>query len=81
MNKLDPGDYSYAIVVRDYTNKTQIYYEELYKFTIDIPFIYYVGITAAIMIIGIASISIFYSIYKLKEFNNKYRESTTDLYN
>ncbi len=78
-NKMDPGDYSYAFIVRDYTNKTKIYYEESFKFLIETPIIYYITIISVFMIVGIVCISIFYTIFKLNEYNNINQRIPPDL--
>ena len=57
LNKLEPGEYSYLVITRDYTNKTSIYYDGSMKFSIPTPFTDYVLIVVSIMIIGLVGIS------------------------
>ena len=58
-DKLKPGKYSYLIILRDYANNTNIFYETSFKFTIPIPLIDYVLPISLILIIGAVGISIF----------------------
>ena len=57
LNKMEPGKYSYIVIARDFTNKTTVYYEENFSFTIPKPFTDFVLVIASIMIIGLAGIS------------------------
>ena len=57
LNKMEPGEYSYIVIARDFTNKTTVYYEENFSFTIPKPFTDFVLVIASIMIIGLAGIS------------------------
>jgi hypothetical protein len=57
VSKLEPGEYSYLVITRDYTNKTSIYYDENMKFSIATPFTDYVLIIVSIMIVGLVGIS------------------------
>ncbi|TFF90102.1 MAG: hypothetical protein EU548_04690 [Promethearchaeota archaeon] len=81
LNKLKPGEYSYAIIVRDYTNTTSIYHGSSYFFIIEIPITYYIFIVSFIFILSMTAFTIFYTIYKLKpskEHNRKIKpESPT----
>lgn len=73
LNKLKPGDYSYAIILRDYSNKTKIIYEEDYKFSVPTPLTEYILVVIFIMIIGFAGFS-FYIIYLgIKNYSYKSR--------
>jgi len=67
LNKLEPGEYSYLVITRDYTNKTSIYYEEDFSFTIPKPDIDFVLIFALIMIVGLVGISIAVIIIRMKK--------------
>jgi len=58
LNKLDPGDYSYVIVARDYANNTEIFYQNTYALTIPIPLTDYVLLVASIAIVAVAGVSI-----------------------
>jgi len=67
LNKLDPGEYDYAVVIRDFNNKTRLYYDNAFNFSIAAPLTEYVLIFTLIMIIGLAgllSLSNFISIKK-----------------
>ena len=67
LNKLDPGEYAYAVAIRDYSNKTRLYYDNAFSFSIATPLIEYVLIFTLIMLVGLAgllSISYFTSLKK-----------------
>jgi hypothetical protein len=66
LNKLDPGEYSYLIVARDYANNTKIFYETTYIISIPAPLMNYVLITVIFSIFSVAGISIFYSRKSIK---------------
>ncbi|MFX1557368.1 MAG: C25 family cysteine peptidase [Promethearchaeota archaeon] len=73
LNKLKPGEYSYIILLRDYTNKTKVIYNEDYKFSVPTPLTDYILIVAFLMIIGLAGIS-FYTIFRgIKNYSPKTR--------
>jgi len=74
LNKLKPGDYSYAFVIRDYTNTTNIYYESSYSFLIETPITYYIVIISLILILSIMAFTIYVAIYKLKKLKETNRE-------
>jgi len=57
LNKMEPGKYSYLVIVRDFTNKTTVYYEDNFNFAIPTPFTDFVLVIALIMIVGLAGIS------------------------
>lgn len=57
LNKLDPGIYSFLIVVRNYANNSIIAYETNFNFTVPKPFTDFVLVIASIMIVGLAGIS------------------------
>lgn len=80
LNKLKPGDYSYAIVVRDYINITAVYYESSYGFKVEIPFTYYFVIASLVLIISIMAFSIYYIIYNLKKLKKSNREIKSDAF-
>ena len=62
LNKLTPGDYSYAIVLRDYSNKTEVIYQEDFTFSVPTPLTEYILVVILIMIIGLVGFS-FYIVY------------------
>ena len=67
LNKLDPGDYSFAFFIRNYANNTNILYNENFKFTIPKPLMDYVLIVVLIMIISFIGISFFVILKGLKK--------------
>ncbi len=71
LNKLEPGNYSFAIILRDYINNTSIYYDLSYGFKIEIPFSFSVIIFSFILIVSMISITVFYTLIKLKNFSKK----------
>jgi hypothetical protein len=70
LGKLEPGEYSYLIITRDYTNKTSVYYEDSLKFSIALD---YVLIVVSIMIIGLIGISIVAVIIGVKRHKKNLR--------
>jgi len=74
LNKLEPGVYSYLVITRDYTNKTSIFYEEDFNFTIPKPFTDYVLIIASIMIVGLVGISIVFIVIGMKKHKKNIRK-------
>jgi len=74
LNKLKPGEYSYLVITRDYTNKTSIFYEENFNFTIPKPFTDYVLIVASIMIVGLVGISIVFIVIGMKKHKKNIRK-------
>lgn len=66
LNKLDPGEYNFAIVARNYANNSDILSSENFKFTIPESFINYVLIITLLLIIGLIGIS-FFAIFKGKQ--------------
>jgi hypothetical protein len=78
LNKLKPGDYSYAFLVRDYANATLLYIDSSFQFKIEIPMSYYIIIISLITIVGIISFSIFFTIFKLKNFNQWDRKNASN---
>jgi len=74
LNKLEPGEYSYLVITRDYTNKTSIFYEEGFNFIIPKPFIDYVLIVASIMIVGLVGISIAIIVIGMKNHKKNIRK-------
>jgi len=63
LNKLDPGDYSFAFFLRNYANNSNILYDENFKFIIPKPLMDYVLIVVLMMIISFVGIS-FFVIFK-----------------
>ncbi|MFX0056867.1 MAG: C25 family cysteine peptidase [Candidatus Hodarchaeota archaeon] len=72
-NKLKPGDYSYVIVLRDYSNKTKIIHEEDYRFSIPKPLTDYILIVVLIMVITLAGVSFYIMYLGIKENSVKFR--------
>ena len=56
---LEPGDYSYLYIIRDYLNHTDMIYNSSFKFTIPIPVTYYYIIGGIIGIVSVTLISIY----------------------
>lgn len=75
LNKLQPGEYSYLVITRDYTNKTSIFYEDNLHFSIPKPAIDYVLVVASIMIVGLIGISIAIVIIGMKSYKKNVRNS------
>jgi hypothetical protein len=80
LNKLKPGDYSYAFLVRDYANDTNLYIDSSFQFKIEIPMSYYIIIISLITIVSIVAFSIFFTIFKLKNFNQSDRKNVSNPY-
>jgi len=72
LNKLDPGEYAYAVVIRDYSNKTRLYYDNAFSFSIATPLTYYVLIFTLIMLVGLAGLLSLSSFTSLKK--NRFKE-------
>ncbi len=67
INKLEPGNYSYMIVARDYANNTDVFYNETYTFQIPKPLINYMLNISLIIIISIVAISVIFVVYGIKK--------------
>lgn len=67
INKLEPGDYSYMIVARDYANNTNIFYNGTFIFQIPTPIIKYMLTVFLIIIIGIVAVSVIFVVYGIKK--------------
>jgi hypothetical protein len=74
LNKLEPGDYSYLVIMRDYTNRTSVFYEDNLKFSIPKPVIDYVLVIASIMIVGLVGISIAVVLTGMKRYKKNSRK-------
>jgi hypothetical protein len=61
LNKLDPGEYSYLIVARDYANNTDIFYSNSYVLSIPTPLIDFVLIIIVISIFSMVGISVYFN--------------------
>jgi len=70
LNKLDPGDYSFAFFIRNYANNSNILYNESFKFTIPKPLMDYVLIVVLTMIISFVGISFFVILKGLRKQKN-----------
>jgi len=57
IDKLDPGEYSFLLVARDYASNTEILYKTSFKFTIPVPLTSYVLIIAALSSMGIVGLA------------------------
>lgn len=70
IEKLDLGDYQYAVVLRDYTNKTKLYFDSSYFFSVEIPFSL-ILVIITISLIGLVGLTIlyYYFVYKRKHPN------------
>ncbi len=68
LNKLNPGEYSYLVVVRDRANNTDIFYQNSYKIIIPRPLMDYVLFITLILIIAIAGIAVFIIPSNIKKF-------------
>lgn len=77
LNKLEPGKYSYMIVARDYTNKTKIFFEEDYNFSIKTPMMNYTLIVITMMMIGLAGVSFFIILVGFKQYYKTLRKIYT----
>ncbi|MFX1288823.1 MAG: C25 family cysteine peptidase [Promethearchaeota archaeon] len=73
LNKLEPGEYSYLVITRDYKNKTSIYYNNHMVFSIPKPITDYVLIIVSIMMIALVGISIAVVIDGVKRHNKNVR--------
>jgi len=73
LNKLEPGEYSYLVITRDYTNRTSVFYEDNLKFSLPKPIIDYVLVIASIMIVGLVGISIAVVITGMKKHKKNIR--------
>ncbi|MFX0104314.1 MAG: C25 family cysteine peptidase, partial [Candidatus Hodarchaeota archaeon] len=73
-DRLTPGEYSYIIVIRDYANNTNIYYNSSFELTIPTPIIDYVLIISVVLIIGVGGISVFVLFKELNKYSHIVRE-------
>ena len=71
INKLDPGNYRYAVLLRDYSNNTKLYYESSYHFNIEIPISMIILIIISIAVVGLVGLTILYHYIKLKTRRNE----------
>jgi len=71
INKLDSGDYQYAILLRDYNNQTKLYYENSYFFSVEFPVSMIILIIIAVSLVGLVGLTIlyYYLVYKRKRTN------------
>lgn len=75
LNKLEPGEYSYLVITRDYVNKTSIFYEGNLNFSIPKLITDFVLVVASIMIIGLVGISVVAVIVGMK----RHKRNVTNL--
>jgi len=76
LSKLEPGEYSYLVITRDYTNKTSIYYEDSLEFLIPNTVTDYVLLIISIMVLGLVGVSIAVVIVGLKRHKKNVRNLT-----
>ncbi len=74
LNKMEPGEYSYLVIARDFTNNTTVHYEHNFSFTIPKPFTDFVLVIASIMIVGLAGISSTIIIVGIRRYKNDRRK-------
>lgn len=75
IEKLDPGEYSFLIIGRDWANNYGILDEDDFEIIIGTPIMDYVLIVASITIIGVAAISILVGFMEM----NKFKRTTEKL--
>jgi hypothetical protein len=73
LNKLKPGDYSYMIILRDYSNKTNIIFEENFKFTVPAAITDYILIIVFLMIVGLIGFCFYIVFLGIKNYSTKSR--------
>jgi hypothetical protein len=71
INKLDPGNYTYAVLLRDYSNNTKLYFESSYHFNIEVPISMIILIIISIAVVGLVGLTILNHIFKFKTRKNK----------
>jgi hypothetical protein len=66
LKKLDPGEYKFIIISRDYSNNIKIVFDEGFKFTVYTPFMNYILMVGFIISMSFTSISgiIIYNVLK-----------------
>ncbi|MFX1257150.1 MAG: C25 family cysteine peptidase [Promethearchaeota archaeon] len=69
LKKLDPGEYSFVIVARDWAGNTEILYKSSFKITIHEPLTFYILIIASIVIVCVASVSVYVVFKERKKFS------------
>jgi hypothetical protein len=75
LNKLEPGEYTYLVITRDYTNKTSIFYKDNLHFSIPKLITDFVLVVTSIMIIGLVGISVVVVIIGMK----RHKRNVTNL--
>ena len=75
LNKLEPGEYTYLVITRDYTNKTSIFYKDNLYFSIPKLITDFVLVVTSIMIIGLVGISVVVVIIGMK----RHKRNVTNL--
>ncbi len=73
IGKLESGDYSYFIYIRDYANNTHIFYDLNYKFSVLAPLIDYILIISIFAIIGVVGIAFFLLFIGLRKYTRAFR--------
>ena len=72
INKLDPGEYHFLIVARDWAGNYKILDDNDFQLTIQMPLMDYILIIASLMIIGVAGISVGAIYYENKKFHKRF---------
>ena len=68
-DRLTSGEYSYCIVLRDYANNTNVFYNSDFNFSVPKPMIDYIFISYSVMIVAIIGISVFSLFKGLKKYS------------
>jgi hypothetical protein len=71
IDKLDPGNYRYAVLLRDYSNNTKLYFETSYQFNIEIPISMIILIIISIVVVGLVGLIILNHFFKFRTRKNK----------
>jgi len=72
--RLTPGEYSYFIVLRDYANNTDIFYNSSFNFSIPQPIINYIAPFSLVLIIAIGGVSVVTLYTGLKKYSRIIKE-------
>ena len=69
IDKLDPGDYYFLILARDWANNVEILDDNSFKISIPVPLMDYILIIGSFMIVGIVGVSVLVICKKNKEYS------------
>lgn len=72
--RLTPGEYSYCIVLRDYANNTEIFYNSGFIFSIPQHIINYIAPFSLVLIIAIVGVSVVTLYTGLKKYSRIFKE-------